>query len=284
VTLLPALGFVDYYTMRFSYVADHYQYLASLGPLALFCAALARATERWPGANARRAAAALLLATLGLLTWRRAHVFRSNESLWRDTLAKNPACWFALNNLGLELHQAGRVDEGLSLLRRATRVRPDYERGHYNLALALERQGRLEEAVQELQVLLRDEKRNGALHYKVGLLRAAQGRWEDAIAEHRRALVLFPQKAEAYSSLASALANAGHKAEALQTYRQALSRDPRQVDAHYNLALLLSEQGQVEEARASFQRALELAQAEGNAPLAEWIQGRLKALGYARRE
>ena len=31
VTLLPALGFFDVYPMRYSFVADHFQYLASAG-------------------------------------------------------------------------------------------------------------------------------------------------------------------------------------------------------------------------------------------------------------
>ena len=40
--LLPVLGLVNHFFLRYSFVADHLQYLASMGPLALVGAALAR--------------------------------------------------------------------------------------------------------------------------------------------------------------------------------------------------------------------------------------------------
>ncbi len=44
--LAPTLGFVMLYTFRFSFVADHYQYLASIGPLALAAAAVTTALNQ----------------------------------------------------------------------------------------------------------------------------------------------------------------------------------------------------------------------------------------------
>ena len=41
LALVPALGFFNVYPFRYSFVADHFQYLASLGPIALCC--------RWRG-------------------------------------------------------------------------------------------------------------------------------------------------------------------------------------------------------------------------------------------
>jgi hypothetical protein len=43
VSLFPVLSFFDVYYFRYSFVADHFQYLASMAPLALAGAALARA-------------------------------------------------------------------------------------------------------------------------------------------------------------------------------------------------------------------------------------------------
>jgi hypothetical protein len=74
-TLLPALGFFDIYPMRYSFVADHFQYLASIAPIALFAAMgaqlSARLATRFSPAGPRVAAAALaaLLGILGALTW-----------------------------------------------------------------------------------------------------------------------------------------------------------------------------------------------------------------------
>jgi protein O-mannosyl-transferase len=280
-TLLPALGFVDYYTMRFSYVADHYQYLASLGLIALACAGAARAAARLSGGAAARlapAAAVVLLAVLGALTFRHAHAFRSNEALWRSTLAVNPRAWMALNNLALEVQQDGRYEEGLALLREAIRVRPDYAVARLNLALALEREGRVEDAIAQYEVLARDEKRYGDLHYRVGTHRAEQGRFAEALPHLQRVVALYPHRADFHSTLAAALAALGRPAEARAEYEETLRRDPARVEAHYNLALLLLQDGRVEEARGHLQRAREMAMAKKDADLVTWIQARLDGL------
>ena len=52
-TLGPVLGFIMLYTFRYTFVADHYQYLASIGPIALVCAGaatLARSLQPGPPA------------------------------------------------------------------------------------------------------------------------------------------------------------------------------------------------------------------------------------------
>ncbi len=46
-TLFPVLGFFNLYTFRYSFVANHYQYLASLGIIALAVAAAALLLDRW---------------------------------------------------------------------------------------------------------------------------------------------------------------------------------------------------------------------------------------------
>jgi hypothetical protein len=74
VTLGPALGFVNVYPMRFSYVADHFQYLASLGPIALAAALLARIDRR----VLLGLVPALLLA-LSAVTWRQERAYRTRR-------------------------------------------------------------------------------------------------------------------------------------------------------------------------------------------------------------
>ena len=85
---------------RYSFVFDHFQHLASMGPLALAGAGLAKLAD-WviPGNfRLRSSLCAALLLTLGLASWQRASVFKSDETLWTDTLGKNPAYWMAHSN------------------------------------------------------------------------------------------------------------------------------------------------------------------------------------------
>ena len=127
-TLSPALGFVNVYPMRFTFVADHYQYLACIGPMVLFAGVVARFSQKWRmNPAAQYAPALLLLPILATLTWRQAGIYRNSETVWRDTLAKNPACWLAHTDLGWVLTAQGKLAEAESHYLEAIRLKSDNE-------------------------------------------------------------------------------------------------------------------------------------------------------------
>src|SRR5437867_2370744 len=92
-SLFPALGFVNVYPFIFSFVADHFQYLPSLGIIAL---AAAFCRGRWLQ-TAGIAAACLL----GTFTWFECAEYRDAEMLYQTTIQRNPNCWMCYNNLGV---------------------------------------------------------------------------------------------------------------------------------------------------------------------------------------
>src|SRR5206468_11380472 len=99
-TLCPVIGLIMLFTFRYTFVADHYQYLASIGPIALASAgvvSLSRSsrTLQWPVV----AGCFAILGFLSVLTWRQSATYHDLETLWRTTIAKNPGCWMAYNNL-----------------------------------------------------------------------------------------------------------------------------------------------------------------------------------------
>src|SRR6266446_2949254 len=109
-TLGPVLGFIMLYTFRYTFVADHYQYLASIGPIALVCAGAATLARSY--SQARPFVFGLLacvVAVLTALTWRQSAMYADIESLWRTTIARNPDCWMAYNNLGAVLYRRARL-------------------------------------------------------------------------------------------------------------------------------------------------------------------------------
>jgi tetratricopeptide (TPR) repeat protein len=199
-TLAPALGFINYYPMRYSYVADHFQYLASIALLALFVTG-ALAVGRRLGTVARRAApvaVATLLLVLGVGTWQRSSVYKDPETLWRDTLAKRPNSFIALNNLGDELYRQRRIAEAIPFLTRALRVRPDSREIITNLANAYGTLGRNAEALQLQLAWLEKNPDDAVLHhnaavtYYFGLHQPAE-----AMEHVGRALALVPDYAAA---------------------------------------------------------------------------------------
>ena len=101
VALLPVLGFLNISFMYYALVADRWQYTALIGVVALAAGLLAWIMERpgRAGQVAIAAAGALVLVCAGL-TFRQTHIYHDQETLWRDTAAKNPTAWIAYTNLG----------------------------------------------------------------------------------------------------------------------------------------------------------------------------------------
>jgi tetratricopeptide (TPR) repeat protein len=159
VTLAPALGFFDLYPFRYSYVADHFQYLACIGLIALTASAAAAMYQRagQQGRDSGRLATALVLVLLVVSTWKQAHIYRDQETLWRNTLTRNPAAWMAHNNLGAILIQQGKIEEGVWHSEQALQLNPDDSEAHYRLGVALERAGKTNDAIWHYQQALRTQ-------------------------------------------------------------------------------------------------------------------------------
>lgn len=184
LTLFPALGFVNVYPFLFSYVADHFQYLAGLGAIVLFAAAWVR----W--LPAPRIAGALLLGVLGVLTWRQCGIYRDAETLYRATLARNPDCWLAHLNLGNILLAQGKVDAAVGHYRRAEALEPGYPSTHFNLGRVMLQEGRLAEAIDEFGRTLQLSPADAEAHNNLGVALADAGRLDEARREFERAIRL----------------------------------------------------------------------------------------------
>ena len=145
VALLPVLGLVDNPIFRYSLVFDHFQYLASMGPLALAGGGLVLFFDfDFPGRSWFQARlCAVLLLLLGAVSWQRAWAYESEETLWTDTLAKNPNCWMADNNLGTILLKKGQVDEAITHYQKALEINPNYAEADKNLGIALSQKGQV---------------------------------------------------------------------------------------------------------------------------------------------
>ena len=203
VTLGPALGFVDVYPMRYSFVADHFQYLASIGLITLLVAAGTVTTERILP-TARLPLGGVLLASLGVLVWHQASVYETPEALWRATLAKTPSAWMAHNNLGLLLQGEGRLEEAAEHYHEAVRIRPAYPEALYNLGNVLATEGRLAEAEAQYERALALDDGFAAAHNNLGNVLVMEGKVEEGKRHYRQALEINPGYADARRNLAVA--------------------------------------------------------------------------------
>jgi tetratricopeptide (TPR) repeat protein len=259
-TLFPALGFFDVYPMRYSFVADHYQYLASLGLIALFAAGAARAAGGiFRGrAGPPAVAAAILLVVLASLTWRQAQVYRDRETLWRDTLAKNPASWMAHVNLGTIVEERGQLEEAIRHFRESLRLQPLQPEAYNNLGSALRSLGELDAAAENLHRSLEIDPRYVLAYNNLGLVYHDLGEYDEAVWQFERALEIHPDFVAAHTNLGITLAALGRWDEAIQQQREALRIDPNVPQVHNNLASALIERGEFDEAIAHLERVVEL--------------------------
>jgi protein O-mannosyl-transferase len=252
-TLGPALGFVNVFPMRYSFVADHFQYLASLGPIALAAGTALWAAKRLGGSGSRARTVGVVLAStviaaLALLTARQSLGYRDLRTLWEDTLAKNPGAWMAHNNLGLLDFEAGRLDAAMAHYRAAIAVKPDDAFARNNLGRALATEGRLDDAIVEFREAVRVEPGHAEAWSNLGNALAAQGRYEDAIVAYVHAVEARPRYADARSNLGNVLLLTGRTADAIAAYESAIALDPEFADVRYNLGVALAGEGRLGEA------------------------------------
>jgi Flp pilus assembly protein TadD len=259
-TLFPALGFFDVYPFRYSYVADHFQYLASMGLIALLVGVIASSASKLPEWPQRitMVLGLIMLALLGVQTWHQGYIYRDMETLWADTLQKNPLSWMAHNNMGILLADQGKLKDAISHYTEAVRIKPDFARAHYNMGIVLADQGKLEDAISHYTEALRIDPYLAEAHNNLGNVLESQRKLEDAISHYTEALRIKPENAEAHYNLANALASQGRLEQAIHHYTEALRIKPENAEAHNNLANVLAGQGRFEEAISHYSEALRI--------------------------
>jgi len=282
--LVPVLGFLEVYYFRYSFVADHFQYLASIGLIALAVSTAAMVSQRgrrWGRRLGTLVAAAVLL-LLGLSTWRQAHAYQDLETLWRDTLAKNPNAWIAQYNLGTLFLESNRVSEAIGQFEETLRLKPDHLEAHNNLGNALARLGRLQEAIGQYQQALRIKPDYAKTYNNLGNALLQAGRVQEAVGQYEQALRLKPDLAEAQNNLAWLLATlppaqGGDPIRAVELARRSCEPDhSRSADYLDTLGIAYAAAGQFDAAIAAAQRAIDLARAAGQTNLVKEIAARLE--------
>ena len=251
LTLSPLLGFIMLFTFRYTFVADHYQYVACIGPIALASASLTKAfaTERNAKTFLRPVVCGTLLLTLGVLTWRQCGMYTDQETLWRTTIQRNPASWMAHADLGEFLAQQGHVDEAVSQWQQAVKINPH----------------------------------DAAAYYDLGLANSLAGKVGPAVENYQKALKIDPDHVNACNRLAWVLATCpipdmrdGSKAVEWAQHANQLTRGT-DADVLTTLAAANANAGRFTEAVAIAQHALQLAQAQNDSSLASSLQEQLKS-------
>jgi tetratricopeptide (TPR) repeat protein len=237
--LFPVMGFFNIYFTRFSFVADHFQYLASAAIFAGVGALLARVDR--PRMPLHLAALLLVVTCLyGVQTLALSRSYRDEETLWRVALAKNADAWIGWNNLGHQLVQKGKPGEALPAFQQAVALKPDYEEALNNLGRTLNDLGRPAEAIEPLRAAIRYRENYPDAYNNLGNALAETGNVEDALRMLEAAVQSSPDVADYHENLGVVQARARLYKDAAASFEQAMKLDPARKHLEERIRMLRS--------------------------------------------
>ena len=231
VSLSPVLGFVDFGFMHIAFLADRFQYLASIGPTALAASALAQSMTRLRRKGHVAAVGVIVgaLATLCSLTWRQAEIYRDELTFARHISTANPTHYYGQIFLGLNLIGVGRHEEALTAAENAVHLAEGQREADVAAAVAT-----------------------------AGMALLADDRPAQAEESLRRAVVIQPEYSGARMQLARTLVAQARYDEGLELYRELARKDPLSDIAYLGQAEAMLRAGNLPAAKDAFLRALRL--------------------------
>ena len=267
VTLFPAMGFLNVYPMRYSYVADHFAYPATVGLIALGAAGVAVALDRLRGRwrAGLIAACAMALLTGIALSNRQERNYHDAESLWLDTLAKNPDCWMCHSNLGKELNRQGRLGEAIEHFSEAIRMRPNFVEAISNRGSARSRLGDTAGAIEDFSRAIDIGPVQSAYYCNRGAAYRQLGQIDKALKDLTKSIELGPPTAIFYYQRGVAYMFAKRFNEAVEDFDQAIRLDGGFFAAYDSRGDLYRATGREPQAMTDFNRAIALAPNSPNA-------------------
>lgn len=239
VNLFPVLGFFDMYFLAISRVSDHFQYLPLVGIVALVAGAIYWDVPRMRVNGAELLIKTTLIVALAFLTAQRAKVMATDETVWRDTLAKNPAAWSAHNNLACILAEQNKIDEAITHFDASLQLNPNNAQAHGNLGKALTLKNKFSAAEEHLRTAVALKPQEPEFHRSLAYTLGGQGKTDEALGQLRQAADLAQSVGDRLE-LANMLHQLGKDREAIAEYRRALATQPASVEVSNNLAWILA--------------------------------------------
>ena len=256
IVAVAPVSFVQVGFMRLSYVSDHWQYWSSIGLISLAVGVLAHWQVCWP--QVITVALIGVIATLSARTWQQSRIYESPQTLWSDTIVKNPGAYVAYSNLGLALESQELLAEATKHFHHAVELKPDDVQLNNHLANALVKQGRLQEARHYFDVALKTNPNYADTYYNIGVLLTEQDRLHEAMRFYSRSIELNPNLVDSLNNLGNLLARSGEPEKAIEQFRRALKINPNDIKVNCNLGITFAEQGHFDQAIHYFRRSLEI--------------------------
>jgi len=272
VMLIPVIGIVQ---VGLQGHADRYTYLPQIGLDIALVWLIWDLTKSWRQQKILlSAAAAIVLLTLSILSWKQTMHWRDTETLWRHTLTVTPDSDVAHAGLGGILFVRGQIEESIDHYESALRLRDGNTAAHFGLGRALAAKQKTDAAIFHFQKALSIQPDYIGASNDLGVLFASKGEIKEAIAAWEQSLSFDPDNADATNNIAWVRATATDAdlrdgRQALDLAQRALRTGGENAVVLRTLAAAQAENGQFAEAIATCQRGEELARRNGDRGMVE---------------
>ncbi|HMB96039.1 MAG TPA: tetratricopeptide repeat protein, partial [Tepidisphaeraceae bacterium] len=288
ITLFPAMGFIDVWPMRYSFVADHFVYLSNIGMIALIAAIAATYLSR----AALTGLAGVLIVLMSIITFNQAELYKNLKTLWEKTLIQtHQKSWFAMNNYGVWIRDESsirdpyiRLDDAEKWFNKVIALKPDHPEARLNLAVIAEQRAELAKIDQanKIPTTLPSKYQEQAIdfyrqalalapnyidaHYFLGKLLESMGRDNEATEQFRQTIAFYPRHELAREHLAALLIKQGKIDEAIQQLADSVETNPDSITAHKSLGTALLKKGDVVNGLGEWEQAMRLAPQDWTLP------------------
>ncbi len=269
-TVFPAIGFFNVYPHLFSFVADHFVYHASIGVIAFVIGGTAYFIRK---PVALRLIGAVILPVLFMLTYMQSTIYYNEETVWRDTIAKNPDAWMPRNNLASRLLEqaesallSGNIDhsrelaaEALEHASEALRVREHHHTAHSNKSEALRLLGDYEAAIHSIEQAITHAGHLPDYHWQKSRLHQLLEQFDEAVDAMSEAVERAPESVYYRLEYARILSVAGRLEQAAEQFEAVLEIQPNNFMALGSLAGIAQQRGNDVRARLLYTQAIDVA-------------------------
>lgn len=246
IALVPVIGLVQVGSMA---MADRYTYVPMIGIYLMLVWAAGDLVQAWQlPRTAVVAAAALLVAASGYLTWNQVKYWKDDITLWTHTLDVTTGNVIARKNLGDAFALKGMRREAIAQYEKALDVDPSWVSSRWNLAVLLVEEHQPDIAIDHFYKVLSVVPGTVVTHYNLASALRETGRLDEAITQYQKAIEADDRFAESRYELGTIFQELGRPEEASAQYARAIDLDRRMVRAHLALAEALMEQGLYAEA------------------------------------
>ena len=217
--LIPVLGIVEIYFMRYSFVAEHWLGVALLG----FLAPIVEFTYS-KFATAKYLLSIAVLVFFGI-SFFYVDKFYSNKDLIAYNYSLNTNSTLVNELLALEFKHEGNLQKSLELFQQSSSIQPSAE-SYFNIASIYDLQSQRLLAESNYLLSIELNPNNPQTYVNLGILYARQKNYDHALAYLKQAIAVDPNYSKAYYNTGYIYKLIGDNTSARSFYIQALQVEP----------------------------------------------------------